>query len=378
MKFEIDFLPVGEASKAGDAIVVKYDAGNNQFYLMVIDGGNVESGQNVVNHIHKHYGAKAIVADAILTHCDTDHASGFREMLRELDVRTVWMHLPWLAAQGSLRYFADKELTAESLAKKLRTEYDLIDEIYEIALNRKIQVLQPFAGQKIGPFTVLNPDKEIYEILLPQFDRTPEADQPAIEAAGLWIGKPPGLFAKIADKVIAKAEELLKETKWVQETWENERLKDGGVTSATNESSVVLYGDFENGKRVLLTGDAGHWALSFAAYQAQLSGLPLRQFSAVQIPHHGSRSNVGPSILNQIVGPILPKDRPKTSIAYVSAPKDDASHPRRMVLNAFLRRGYHILATQGVSKCYTIGYEFKEGYGPATSAPFSEQVEDYD
>jgi hypothetical protein len=48
-------------------------------------------------------------------------------------------------------------------------------------------------------------------MLLPQFDRTPEADQAAIEAAGLWIGKPPGLFAMIADKVVAKAEKSIKE-----------------------------------------------------------------------------------------------------------------------------------------------------------------------
>ena len=35
-----------------------------------------------------------------------------------------------------------------------------------------------------------------------------------------------------------------------------QRLKDGGITSASNESSVVLYGSFERGN-VLLTGDAG-------------------------------------------------------------------------------------------------------------------------
>jgi hypothetical protein len=372
MDFEIEFLPVGEASKPGDAIVVRYDAGNGDFYLMVIDGGTVDSGEGVVSHIHKYYGKKAIVANAILTHCDADHACGFREVLKGLDVRNVWMHIPWLAATGSLPYFADKKLTADALAKKLRSEYDLINEIYEVAIERQIKVLQPFAGEKIGPFTVLSPHKHIYEMLLPQFDRTPEADQAAIEAAGLWIGKPPGLFAMIADKVVAKAE------KWIKETWENERLRDGGITSSTNESSVVLYGDFGQAHRVLLTGDAGNWALRLAAYQAQQSGLPLQQFSFVQIPHHGSRSNVGPSTLNQIVGPILPKGSANSFSAYVSAPKDDESHPRRMVLNAFLRRGGSVVATQGTSKCYTVGYQFKEGYSPVGSMPFSDQVEDYD
>jgi hypothetical protein len=273
---------------------------------------------------------------------------------------------------GSLPYFADKKLTPEILAKKLRAEYDLLDDIYGIAVERGMKVSQPFADQKIGPFTVLSPHKSIYEILLPQFDRTPEADQAAIEATGLWIGKPLGFLAKIADMAVSKAE------KWVKETWENERLKDGGKTSATNESSVVLYGDFGPLHKVLLTGDAGHRALSLSAYQAQQSGFPMQQFSFVQIPHHGSRSNVGPNILNQILGPILPGGSRHKFFAYVSAPKEDESHPRRMVLNAFLRRGGYVVATRGVTKCYTVGYPFKPGFERVNSMPFSDQVEDYD
>jgi hypothetical protein len=371
VNFEIEFLPVGDASKPGDAIVVKYEADNGGLHLMVIDGGNIDSGQATVAHIHKYYGQNAIVSHAILTHCDGDHARGFREVLEGLDVRNVWMHLPWLAAAGSLRYFADKKLTAELLATTLREEYDLIDEIYRLAAKKGMTVSQPFAGQKIGPFTVLSPDKNIYEILVPQFDRTPDADQAAIEAVGLWIGKPPGFLAKIADMVVSKAE------KWVKETWDNERLKDGGKTSATNESSVVLYGNL-GPHRILLTGDAGHWALSLSAHQAKLSGFPMQRFSFVQIPHHGSRSNVGPTILNQILGPILPEGSRAKFSAYVSAPKDDESHPRKMVLNAFIRRGGSVVATQGTSKCYTFGYSFKEGYSSVTSTPFSDQVEDYD
>ena len=229
-----------------------------------------------------------------------------------------------------------------------------------------MKVFQPFAGEKIGPFTVLSPSKGIYELLVPQFDRTPDPDQAALEAAGLWIGKSPGLFAKLADMTVAKLE------KWVQESWDNERLKDGGKTSPTNESSVVLYGDFGPLQRVLLTGDAGCWALLLSAYQAGKSGLPM-QFSFVQIPHHGSRSNVGPTILNQILGPILQKGSGHKFFAYVSAPKDDEAHPRKMVLNAFIRRGGSVVATQGLAKCYTIGYPFKAGYG-VTCMPFSEQV----
>ena len=52
--------------------------------------------------------------------------------------------------------------------------------------------------------------------------------------------------------------------KWVQETLDIETLSEGGETSrAQNESSVVMYGNFD-GQKVLLTGDAGLVALARA------------------------------------------------------------------------------------------------------------------
>ena len=42
------------------------------------------------------------------------------------------------------------------------------------------------------------------------------------------------------------------------------RLRDGGQTSASNESSVVLYGTFDNNRRILLTGDAGVFATNLS------------------------------------------------------------------------------------------------------------------
>jgi hypothetical protein len=124
----------------------------------------------------------------------------------------------------------------------------------DTAVKNKISVQQPFAGMCVGPFRVVSPFQGVYPYFIPQFDRTPEPDQAAIEAAGYWIGKGPGLLARIFEKAAAKVQ------KWIDESWENERLKDGGCTSASNESSVVLYGDFGPGRRVLLTGDAGIWA----------------------------------------------------------------------------------------------------------------------
>jgi beta-lactamase superfamily II metal-dependent hydrolase len=371
MNYEIEFMPVGAATKAGDAIVVRYETKPGYFSLIVIDGGNADSGDAVVKHIHRYYGNDAVIAHAVLTHSDIDHACGFQKIVEQLDVRNVWMHLPWEAAQGSLRFFVNKNFTVQSLERRLWSDFDLISDIYETAISRGMTVQQPFAGAKIGPFAVLSPSKDFYEMLVPQIDRAPEADQSLLEAEGIWIGKSPRVN-KAMDSRSPKGD------KWVSESWESERLKEGGVTSAPNESSVVLYGDFGDGQKVLLTGDAGHWSLLLSSIFAEESGLPMQQFRFVQVPHHGSRSNVGPAILNRILGPVLPRGSAPKFAAYVSAPVDDEHHPRRMVLNAFTRRGGTVHATQGVAKCHTVGYDFKEGYSRAEPMPFANQVEDYD
>ena len=165
--------------------------------------------------------------------------------------------------------------------------------------------------------------------------------------------------------------------KYIPEFWDEELLKDGGKTSASNESSLVLYGDFGVGRRVLLTGDAGIWGWTMAANYADANSLPLQDFMFIQIPHHGSRRNVGPTVLNYVVGPILPEDTTPFS-AFVSAPKEDDSHPRKMVLNAFIRRGARVLATQGGKKVFYGGFPRRSGYGPVDPLPFATEVEGYD
>ncbi len=371
MNCEVEFLPVGDGCKAGDAIVVRYGDANG-YELMVIDGGNLDSGKAVVSHIQSNFGYNAVVTHAVVTHPDADHASGMREVLAGLTVKKLWLHKPWEFAAAARPYFSNKSWTDQGLSQELRKEYDIISDLVDTAEKNKITVQQPFAGTCIGPFRVVSPYRNVYPFFMPQFDRTPDPDQEAIKAAGFWIGKPPGAFAIFLEKAAAKIQ------KWIDESWENERLKDGGCTSASNETSVVLYGDFGPGRRVLLTGDAGIWGLSMVEHYAQNNGLALQDFMLVQVPHHGSRRNVGPTILNSILGPIKPNGTLPHSQAYVSAPKDDDTHPRKMVLNAFMRRGYKVAATQGIKIVYWGGFPPRWGYGPLPLLPFSPQVEDYD
>lgn len=358
---EIEFLPVGEGSKPGDAIVVRY-GGQNSWELLVIDGGGLAAGRELVDHIRSNFGYNAVVTHAVVTHPDIDHASGMREVLDGLLVRNLWLHMPWEFAAEARPYFFNKNWTEQGLAQELRREYDVISELVATAAKKNIFVQQPFAGMSIGPFRIVAPYRFVYPYLVPQFDRTPDADRDALEAAGIWIGKAPGFLARMFEKATVKIQE------WVPESWETERLRDGGSTSASNESSVVLYGDFGSGLRVLLTADAGILGLTMAKKFAGDNGLALREFSFIQIPHHGSRSNVGPKILNNIMGPIQPYGVVRGT-AYVSAPKDDSTHPRKMVLNAFTRRGYTVAATQGRKIAFWGWVSTATRLWPATSAP---------
>jgi beta-lactamase superfamily II metal-dependent hydrolase len=368
---EIEFMPVGEGAKAGDAIVVRYGTAES-YELMIIDGGHEATGAMLVKHVREYFGGNPIISHVVLTHSDTDHASGLRTVLSDLKVNNLWLHLPWLHAASARQYFKNKNWTDHDLQEAILKEYDRISEIAKIAVDKKVSVNAAFVGRIIGPFRILSPSIKNYNLLMPQFDRTPDPDQAALEAEGMWIGKAPSLLAKLAEKTVAKVQ------KWFTESWDKERLKDGGVATASNETSVVLYGDFGQGRRVLLTGDAGIRALTYAYFYAVQLNLPLQDFMFVQIPHHGSRRNVGPTILNCILGPIQGEGSPSRFSAFVSAPKNDDTHPRMMVLNAFTRRGGRVIATQGGKKIYWGGFPVRPTYVAAESIPFTPRVEDYD
>ncbi|MER8970464.1 MBL fold metallo-hydrolase [Mesorhizobium sp. C280B] len=369
MHCEVEFLPVGSGSKAGDAIVVRYgDAAD--YHLILVDGGHAETGDNIVAHLKKQFGPFPVLEHVVLTHSDADHASGLRTVLSEIPVRNLWMHIPWLLAEESRHLFSDKRWTPEGLKAAVKAEYGTISEIYDLAVEAGCNIFFPFQGADIGPFRVCSPKRATYNYLLPQFEKTPDPDQGAIEAAHIWIGK-----ESLTHKIFEAAKAALQG--WTEETWDNERLKDGGITSASNESSVVLYGAFENNARVLLTGDTGVSGLWWTASYAESVGLPLQQFTFVQIPHHGSRRNVGPTVLTKLLGEKQPEGAAYRFSAYVSAPKDDAKHPRRMVLNAFKRRGGLIIATQGGSKVHWGGFPARPGYSVAEGLPFYTQVEEY-
>lgn len=365
MSLEIEFLPVGEGSKAGDCIVVRYGM-PGAYDLMIIDGGTTETGVSLVAHIRKQFPEMAHIEHVVLTHADLDHASGLRELFGEFTIGCLWMHIPWTLAR-EVPHFFEGNPSADTIEKEVRDCYNVLDEIVELAGKHNVRVQMPFAQMSIGPFTVLSPSRDMYLKLLPQFDRTPDADDKALEAADARLDEGKGFFSKALEALAAM----------VFEPWGVETLRDGEATSASNESSLVLYG-LEGYRRYLLTGDAGIEALTFAADTADAMNLPLQQFDFVQVPHHGSRHNVGPTILDRVLGKAITQGSASRGSAYVSAPKDNSKHPKKVVMNAFTRRGFEVHATQGSAKVFCGGFAARPGYHAATPMPFHNEVEAYD
>jgi len=125
VNFEIEFHPVGDGSKAGDAITVRYGTPGS-YKVIVIDGGTDDSGARIVQHVKSVYGPHTIVSDVINTHPDLDHAGGLREVLRELPVERLWVHGLWYHAAAITDLFEDSRWTADGLARKIKGEYPVI------------------------------------------------------------------------------------------------------------------------------------------------------------------------------------------------------------------------------------------------------------
>ena len=97
----------------------------------------------------------------------------------------------------------------------------------------------------------------------------------------------------------------------------------------------------------------------------------------IQIPHHGSRRNVGPSILNRLIGMPVPQGEKRAIIAIAStAKKGEPKHPRKAVMNAFTHRGASAVATRGRTICYSHDAPGRERWTSVTPDDYYWDYED--
>lgn len=354
--FEIDFLDV-QADGSGDAIVLRYgdDRGS---VIHVVDGGYQQTGETLVSFIRQHYNNPSFIDHVVVTHPDGDHAGGLRSVLEEFTVGTLWMLRPWSYAHELVGYF-DNVTSVEWLERELRNVFPNLAALEDIAIERAIEIREPFQGQQIGWFTALAPTRLRWLELILASDKTP------ISSHGVRYSSALRRFSNAVSDVLNQIRSA-----WGEEVFSPEE------TAPENDMSVVQYAYIAD-QRILLTGDAGREALSEAADYLEANSVILPGIDRFQVPHHGSRRNVSTEVLDRLLGPRL-NEQPNegTFTAIVSASKNDPKHPRNAVVRAMIHRGGRVTATQGQHIRTHQNAGSREGWVALTPLPYPETQEE--
>jgi beta-lactamase superfamily II metal-dependent hydrolase len=371
MQYQIDFLPVGK-DRCGEAIAIRFgnlETGDpDQQAVVVIDGGYKKDTDKVINMVTNHYGANKIDL-VVSTHPDIDHIGGLVGVTEKIPIDYLWMHQPWEHSDEMLA-LRQEDFSVASMTKKLQKSMQSSGDLAAAADAAGVNIFEPFTGRRLvsdyGTLTVLGPTRAYYEELLVQI-----LAKSATKASQQQVQRPLSLaeeLQKIMQQAAQKAASVI-------ENHHFETLTDKGTTALTNNTSTVLLLELIDGKKFLFCGDAGMPALEMAYDQYTLLGNSPGQLNLIQVPHHGSRKNVGPTILNKFLGePTSQADMWRGSACVsVTETCEGDGHPHKVATNAFKRRGYPVIATQGSSIKFgfpRIGWDTT-----ATPLPLFESVE---
>lgn len=353
--FEIDFLPVGESSKSGDAIAMRY--GNYESgkwksqFVIIIDGGNSSSGGALVEHVQEIYKTN-LVNQIILTHPDGDHACGLKTVLEEMKVGKLWMHRPWNHWEDIGDSIKDGRITKASFGERLKNAYQFAYNLEQLALKKGIKIVAPHQGHKYTNedetiFRILGPSKLFYQSLLQASSKTPQMHLDRTFSNVTRAGK--------SKQVIETME------------FETENLAaEHGETSAENDMSLITYLTVA-GTKILFTADAGTMALYKAIAYSKQENINLEELDYFTVPHHGSRRNLSKGILEHIKAPT----------AFVSCAKEgDPKHPSPIVTNALARRNINVYQTKGaLLSNRTMNLPKRNGMFSADIVPFQSTIE---
>lgn len=362
MDYEIDFIGVPDDKQDSQAVCLRFRNGEGQYTTIVYDAGFTSGGEEMCAHLKRYYsnGERPCIDYLFCSHSHDDHIGGVVHLIENCDVKRIFFNAPWDCIDELYNRITDRRKTRISLDRRLREEYSGLDSIEKLATAREIPRFNSFVGSTELPevVSVLSPTKDFY------IEQTCRANE--------------DIFNTQRKSGLASSSMMLPK---VRESWDTDLLREDVSTSAENETSLVLDLDFEN-ERVLLTGDAGPLALSKAIENSEYKLVSdIKDVMVYQIPHHGSRHNVTPSVLDRLVGPILEeesvaKQTEKVAFACTASTSD---HPKEMVTNAFIRRGCAVYATNGVTIRHHYGnMPLRAGWTPVRKVDFSEYVEPWD
>lgn len=358
MAYELEFIGVNEETQDATAICMRWQNADGTYSIGIFDGGLKAHGTELANHLNKYYFSAdddKNIDFVICSHPHQDHASGLAEILENFQIKALYMNRPWNHTDILYDKVKDGRTTPKTLAEKLKEKYCYIATLETIAFEKQIPVYDIFEGDIIAEkLQVLSPSKDFYLELLVESDKTP------LEA------------------VLEKAVEFIKKViNKIQENWNEESLREDVKTEPDNETSIVVLGEMTE-ESFLLTGDVGIRGLQKAIDYSNLIAKPIKDTVTIyEIPHHGGRHNVSPTILNQLLGDIVEEGTEINKKAFVCTGKN-SDHPHQMVVNAFKRRGVKVFNASGATIFHHLNMPKREGWSSVTSLEFNPQVEDWD
>lgn len=371
MDYEIDFIGVDKekAKKDADAISIRWIGANGKQKIVVYDGGFEAHGIAMAENMNKYYFDVTIddkVIDAVIvSHSDMDHTKGLEFILENFSVKALYMNRPWIYADELYGRVNDGRVTVNSLVKRLKEYYLTIATLEDVAIKRGIPIYDVLEGTVIADeLRVLSPSRIFYLDLLTESTKTS-----CLENAYKQLKL--DTFENLLYKASSKIKSLI-------ESWTDEKLKEGESTSAENETSVIVLGDMGD-EKFLLVGDAGIRALDKAlSYASNTLKVNIsNDIKLMQVPHHGGKHNISPSILNRMVGGIVTQGYSNGKSAIVSV-AEDSDHPRQIVVNAYIRRGVSVVATRGRIIRHNHNMPQRAGWCSAKTEDFNVNVEKWD
>ena len=360
--YEVDFIgvPESEAKKDADAICFRCKLSDGTYRIGVYDAGFQAHGEAMVKHINKYYFGdeydekpriKKKIDYVFVSHPHNDHSSGIPSIIEKFYIGCIYMNVPWKYAKELMKMsYVDGRATINSVEKELHEDFPYIAKIEELANQYGIEIKAAFAGTEIagGRFKILSPSRDYYLSMIVKSKNTKRLESLKETMA---IDEAFAIFEKFEAACFSVLE------KWDVETLDDDHYK----IDAENETSIVLYG-FQEGGGMLLLGDAGANALYNANEVAQSFGINImKDDSFVEIPHHGGRHNVTKSVMNELFGERVANGETNKT-AYVSV-AEGSDHPRRIIVNAFIRRGFKVFRTSGGVRHHSRGeMPQREGY----------------
>ena len=334
-KYCIHFFSVGNGTKGGDAILIElYDTADNS-YIFLIDGGYNETGKLIIDHL-KRQNRNPSICMMINTHPDLDHTSGLKAILEDedIEVEEIFMNRPWKDGGLKPEHFKDKKITLNSLGDRIKNSFSLADEIEQLANRRSVKIKSAKRGDELipGVLTILGPSKSFYKRHLLSSDKTPESY--------LEDWSKPYVRTTMSEDDYEPQNGIIE---WFEEE----------ETSEINQTSLIILLEIGS-KKFLFTGDAGKEALreAFKYYEDELGG-NVKDFTVIQLPHHGSRKNINPELLERLA--------PNSFI--ISCPPNGIKegHPSRRLINKILEINpkHKIYVTQEHNFVFHKGVEIK-------------------